>query len=308
MLAGLAIGRPLRADAARPFDLVWSAPPSCPTSAEVEHEIERLIGGARHPHTAVRARGEVTRHGDAYRVVIRIQDGERVSERSFDGATGRAIAKAGSLIIALAIEPNAGALAEAPPPAAPETPAPPPPPIAPASATRAALGGVVMAGPAAEFRSLPSVGLGFEVAGGLRLPHFSTELRTSATLPQPADVPSSVAPAAGGRFFLITAGLRLCARIVRGGPELFACASGFFDWVHARGYGITAPSAANALTFAAALGPRVEFPLADALRGGFTGEATYAFGEASFRLDNVGNVHRTPRWGGAARLYVALSF
>jgi hypothetical protein len=103
-------------------------------------------------------------------------------------------------------------------------------------------------------------------------------------------------------------GLRVCARLGPHPPEIFACAAGLLDRVQGEGYGVTAPGSATALIGSAGLGPRVDVPLGDSLRLGLAAEATYAFSEANFRLDNVGSVHRTPRWGGSVRVHVAWLF
>ena len=78
--------------------------------------------------------------------------------------------------------------------------------------------------------------------------------------------------------------------------------------MQAEGYGVTTPGSASALLGTAAFGPRVDFPLNDVLRLSLSAEVTHTFSEANFRLDNVGNVHRTPRWGGSARAHVAWLF
>ena len=299
------------AETARSFELAWRAPPGCPTGAEVEHEITRLIGDASHNRATVRAFAEVTRQGEDFRVQIRIHDGDHVSERSFDGASCRAVTKVASLIIALAIEPNAGAAAEIAAPLPREKPEPPPiatvsRPGPPAEPPRR---GFLAAGPVVEVRLLPRVGFGFELGGGIRWPALSLELRAGALLPQDAGAAATSATAdAGGRFIQISAGARACARIVARAPEIFACATGLLDVVSAEGYGVTAPTTATALLGSAALGPRADFPLSEAWRLSLSADATYAFSQATFLLDNVGSVHRTPRWGGAARVQVLWLF
>jgi hypothetical protein len=294
------------AEGGRPFELSWQAPPSCPTGREVEREIARLVGDASRPRSPVRALAEVTHRDDDWRVQIRIQDGDRVSERSFDGATCRAVTKVASLIIALAIEPNAGTQPEPTPPTPRDKPEPPPAlPIRAADPAEKSLRGFVAAGPVTELRVLPRVGFGFEIGMGMRFPSLSLELRGGALLPQPTDGPES---GAGGRFSLITAGLRACARIATGVPEIFGCAAGILDRVHAEGYGVTVPTSATAVLGTAALGPRLDFSLTEALRLSLAAEATHTFSDANFRLDNVGDVFRTPRWGGSARAHVAWLF
>ena len=290
----------------RPFELTWQAPPACPTGAEVEREIARLIGDASRHRATVRAVAEVTRRDDDWRVQIRIHDGDHVSERSFDGASCRAVTKVASLIIALAIEPNAGTTPEVAPPAPRDKPEPPPsPPSRPAAPAETPLRGFAAVGPVMELRALPRVGFGLQLGLGVRLPSLSVEVSGSALLPQPTDLPSSEA---GGRFSLLTVGLRLCARATSRSPEIFGCAAGLVDRVHADGYGVTMPGSATALLGTVALGPRIDFALSEALRLGLAADATYTLSEANFRLDNVGNVHRTPRWGGSARAHVVWLF
>jgi hypothetical protein len=303
-LAALLMPRRANAQSARTFELSWQAPPSCPTSQDIEREIVRLIGSTSQNRATVRAFADVTKSDADWRVRIRIQDADRVSERSFDGPNCRAVGKVASLIIALAIEPNAGAAAEpvAPPPRErpePQRPATRPEPAEPA------LRGFVAAGALAEVHLLPRAAFGLEIGTGLRLPALSIELRGGAVIPQPTDVPSRDA---GGRFSHFNVGLRVCARIVPRAPELFGCAAGALDILHADGYGVTAPGSATALLGTAALGPRLDLPLADSLRLSLSVEAAHTFSEANFRLDNVGNVHRTPRWGGSARAHVAWLF
>ena len=296
----------VHAQPGRPFELSWQAPAGCPTGRDVEREITRLLGDASRNRATVRAFAEVTRRDDDWRVQIRIQDAERVSERSFEGATCRAVTKVASLIIALAIEPNAGNTPESAPPVAAEKPEPARSmPDLGVPLTQTSLRGFVAAGTVAELRILPRVGFGAEIALGVRLPSLSIELRGGALLPQPTDVPTT---AAGGRFTLFTAGLRVCAPVAKPGPEIFACAAGFLDRVQAEGYGVTTPGSATALLGTGALGPRIDFALGEPLRLSVAVEATRTFGEASFRLDNVGTVHRTPLWGGSARVHVAWLF
>jgi hypothetical protein len=179
-------------------------------------------------------------------------------------------------------------------------------PAPPAEAPRR---GFVAAGPVVELRLLPRVGFGFELGGGIRWPALSLELRAGALLPQDAAAPSSdAATDAGGRFSQISAGARACAKIAGRAPEIFACATGYLDVVKADGYGVTAPTTATAWLASAGLGPRADFPLGEAWRLSLSADATYAFSQATFLLDNVGSVHRTPRWGGAARVQVLWLF
>jgi hypothetical protein len=302
LAAGTFLERRANADTARVFELDWQAPAECPTGIEVEREITRLIGAGKRNRSTVRAFGRVSGKDGDWRVQIRLHDGDNASERAFEGNTCRAVTKVASLIIALAIEPNAGSAQETLP-APKEKPEPPPPP--PPAGREPGLRATVAAGPFAAFAVLPEVAWGFEVGAGLRWPALAIDVRGGAALPQSADVSSFPA---GGNFSLLTAGLRVCGRALAGSPELFVCATGLIDRVQGEGYGVTAPAAATAILGAAGIGPRLDLALGENWRLLLAGEATYAFGEASFRLDNVGSVHKTPRWGGSARLSLGFLF
>jgi hypothetical protein len=78
--------------------------------------------------------------------------------------------------------------------------------------------------------------------------------------------------------------------------------------VQAEGFGVTSPGSATAYLASAALGPRIDVPIASALRVSILAEATHTFSRSSFRLDNIGNVHETPPWGGAARVHLLWLF
>lgn len=304
LAGGIVSAKGARADTTRVFELDWQAPSGCPTSGEVEREITRLIGAGKRNRSTVRAFAQVTGRDADWRVHIRLRDEGNASERSFDGSTCRAVTKVASLIIALAIEPNAGSAPETLPPPK-DKPEPLPPPLPPPERREPKVRGLVTAGPFAEFSLLPQTAWGFEIGAGLRFPAISIDVRGGATLAQSAEIPTLPA---GGKFSLLTVGLRICGRVAPGSTELFVCASGLVDRVQGEGYGVTAPSSASAILGAAGMGPRLDIALAEMWRVMLGGEATYTFGETSFRLDNVGNVHRTPRFGGSARLSLGFSF
>ena len=71
-----------RAQSARSFDLVWDAPPECPSSQEVERDIARLIGESSHERT-VRASAVVSTTDDGWRVRVRMEH-ERRDQRTLD--------------------------------------------------------------------------------------------------------------------------------------------------------------------------------------------------------------------------------
>ena len=304
LVAILFSGNVGQAEPASSFELSWQAPATCPSRDEVAREIGRLIGDAARARATVRAFAEVTRHDEeGWRVHIRLQEGTHQSERSFDGPSCQAVTRVAALIIALTIDPTAGSAPEPAPPRPVEKPPSSPPNAPPAG--EAPLKWFLGAGPLFEQRLLPRLGFGVEVSLGMRLPAFSAELRGAASLSQPTDATSA---GAGGRFFLAAMGARVCARIVPGMAEIFGCAAGSLDRLQADGYGVTLPGSATATFGTLALGPRVDFRLGVAPSISLGAEATHTFSEADFVLDNIGSVHRTPRWGVSARLQFAWLF
>jgi hypothetical protein len=292
-----------RADEGRWLDLSWQAPPECPPGAEIEREITRLVGSSPKVKGPLRAVVEVTGAGTApWRARVRTDYAGELGDRTIEGATCRAVAKAVALVISLTIDSNAGKIDTLPPPRREIEQPPPPPPVFPETPPPMPLRGFVAFGPRSELGILTNPGFGLELALGARIPAVSLELAGVAYLPENMTVAGT---AVGGRFTLFSIAGRVCPRIVRGAVELFVCAGGSFDRLSAQGFGVSSPGSASTSLGTVSLGPGMEFRLTHALRLLAGVEADYTPGRARFVLDNIGQVHTASQLGGSARLELA---
>jgi hypothetical protein len=221
--------------------LEWQAPASCPDGNAVLAKVRALVSAASAER--VTARGVVTEPlaGGQWQLTLETVQGARTWQRSLHAASCDELADAGALIIALVLDPNlevqAGADSAAPagttpgpappdaqpaarpvPPArsATQRPAPPLPPLAairkqplpePAD-TSATLGGHAALSAIADGGSLPGVTLGGELAGGVGID--PVELELSAMILPPVREVVAEDPERGGRFTLVSGGLRGC--------------------------------------------------------------------------------------------------
>jgi hypothetical protein len=246
--------------------LTWQAPAGCPSSAAVESQFARLLGGP--------TRLPSGKHIDASALVRSSSPEKWTLELAtvLDGAVGRrtlagdscaSVTSAAALILALMIDPAAAERALlAPAPAPPPTPrtlgpedlvfAPPPPPEPRVvRATVRAFGGGV-------FGLLPEPTLAGGVAAGARARRVGGELSFAAT----SERRVNAAGGAGGDFHLLVAGARACAAL--GGRVVVwrACAGGELERLTATG--ITSPAISKSIWMGAGTaGLLLEAPLGE---------------------------------------------
>ncbi|MFO0713878.1 MAG: hypothetical protein U0353_28745 [Sandaracinus sp.] len=122
VVACLALALPAQAqDSPADVPLVaWEAPPTCPSRAVFEAEVERILG--RRPSGGPYADITVVAHGARHTAVLVL--GAR--RRRIEGASCEAIVRASALIVALEIDPDALSIGDEPEP----PPPPPEPPLA----------------------------------------------------------------------------------------------------------------------------------------------------------------------------------
>ena len=163
----------VRADAVAPLELTWSAPADCPSRAEVESSIARLLAGSRSAETlGADVRVTVDRRG-LYHARLRTHLHDADGERSLTAGTCPLVASATALVLALTIDPTLAVDPQepepSPPPPAPPPPSTPPPPeprdvsAAPAPAAPRAGSTLTFAPGAAaliDVGSLPSAAIG----------------------------------------------------------------------------------------------------------------------------------------------------
>jgi hypothetical protein len=124
LCAGALCAHAARADDA--LKLSWSAPAGCPPRDAVIGEVRRLLGGAIDNPKGVSARAEIRARGASdYQLYIALRSDQGERTRDMQAPTCAELADAAALIIALSIDPSAGAATpEAPPAQAPSAQAP----------------------------------------------------------------------------------------------------------------------------------------------------------------------------------------
>jgi hypothetical protein len=109
------------------FELVWSAPETCPSQARVEQRVERILNRPVNVREddALIVRADVSQpQGEhPWRVVIETDNGQRRASRLLEAASCDELANATALLIAILIEPNVEHAEQV---AAPPPPEPPP--------------------------------------------------------------------------------------------------------------------------------------------------------------------------------------
>jgi hypothetical protein len=248
--------------------LEWSAPPECPSSAEVLAEMERLLGGPQPLHSGEgwTARAVVTHEG-AWSVSIQTSSPSGAHRRALHAQTCRGLADATALILALAINPERVAVAA--PASAEESSSPAAPPtLATATVATPSAGPTTSDLPARKSRHtvqyfvgvpvsvsagiLPSVdyGVGFALSG--RVDSILLEVSVHDWLrPVVATIPGSNA---GGTFGLVSGTLYICNAFSLGAFEIGPCAQVDVGRIEATGFGVTNSGAGSELWLAAGAG------------------------------------------------------
>jgi hypothetical protein len=237
----------------------WSAPPECPSSAEVLAETRRLLGGPpplrSNEHWTARA---VASHAGIWSVSIETSSASGPHSRTLHAQTCRGLADATALILALAINPEALAVA-APAPMANSSSSTATPPAtvpipssAPSRPTkypiRLSVGGCV----SVSAGVLPAIDYGVGVAIAARVDSILLELAVYDWLrPVTATIQGSTA---GGTFGLVSGTLYACDAFRAGAFEFGPCAQLDVGRIEATGFGVTRITTATALWLAAGAG------------------------------------------------------
>lgn len=234
-VALVAVVRPSLAEPTTPvLDLTWSAPAACPDQASVVAGVDRLVTKA--PAQPLRVQANV-READSEWVLDLELHGSASGSRTIRASSCVAVARAASLIIALALDPQAAAraseaLADPPPapppknvepaPSAPTSPAPPTP-ASPDGARARELVPFVHAGGALERAILPGAAPAFVFGGGIVWRALRVEL--AAELAPHARASLGRADAIGADFALLGATLRGCAGPTFTSVAIHGCAA-----------------------------------------------------------------------------------
>jgi hypothetical protein len=304
----------------QPLELEWTAPEGCPTRADVLARVLSLLAskeakGGRADTRAI-VRGVVTRSGGEtlLRLETRVtrapqsagaaSSGTLPGTRHLAGATCDEVTAAGTLVIALAIDPDAtgGNAAGAPATEAtstPESSPPEPPPAASAATLPVAVEptpsgerGVVpseeprgtrayaVAGALLDVGTLPGPALGFRAGAGLSLARVRVELGVGYLLPRFAQADDS----SGGAHVSLFAGhVRGCYGLVPGRISVEGCLGTEVGALIAGGDGFDRTMTVASPWLAVEASTGIAFAIAEGLSLGASAGALVPFGRSTIR-------------------------
>lgn len=238
-------------------EVVWRAPPGCPTEAAVRDRVATLLAGAEVTAGAAVELTAETRADGRWRLHAVLHGPSGVGERTLDADTCDALAETAALLTAIAAQPSlAGTVPPPPPPSTDSSAAEDRPPrpsgeqaspvVVPPTETAPSRPAPPTARPRAR-RGLLALGGGVAVgvlttpmavlraAGGVRGRRWSVALTQTFWLPR--DMPSAEVSGVGGRMWLWAAGLRGCGSPVNGRVEVDLCGAVEVGAVTGRGIG-----------------------------------------------------------------------
>jgi hypothetical protein len=215
-------------------ELVWNAPPGCPSQGEVLEEVGRVLG-ERVAGEGVRATANVSGDEEGWHADLSIDARGATSARKLEAATCPAIASAAAVIIAVAVERG---LSPEPPPSL--TPAPP---VTPPRQARYESRLLVGAGVVFEQGTLPNLAGGAEASLGWLLSVDGARIRVLATGAYFPHASSNPAPGEGADFDLVDVAGRACAAIAAGAFDVGPCVGARFDSMSA--FNVRAPQATS---------------------------------------------------------------
>lgn len=320
LLSGPAEAAPVERSARPAVEFRWDAPAGCPPEAEVVAELERLLGGSLAERSGPRltAIARVRQEpGGLYDLRLWTVGDDGTLQRSITHAQCDALARAGALIAAMAIDPSvldrmsgetdtaevaAGAktVDDPEPPPEPEEPqrgpaasepAPRPPPAPPASpVSLKRIRGALRVGAGIGHGDLPGVGALVRLTGVLVWPRARLELE------------AGYAPVRRARFDDRPeqgADLQLAVGAVRAGPVLragrfeFPLAAGLeFGAMYGRGAGYPITGEGRQLFVALHLAPAVFFVPHPRVAVGAIVEGAVHVVRPRFAVANFGEIYR----------------
>lgn len=197
------------------LDLTWTAPPGCPDRAWMMSAVLHLVTGS--PPQALLVTGAVHEEDGQWVVDLELS-GAASGTRTLRASSCKSVSRGAALIVALALDPQAAALAseelarsEAPAPPPPSPAPPPPPPEAPPAPARVESPGIrpiVFAGPTATRALLPGVAPGMAVGGGIVWRSVRVDL--AGELVPRSHTSLARVPAVGADLSLAALALRAC--------------------------------------------------------------------------------------------------
>lgn len=119
---------PAEADPAETMELIWVAPPECPSAEDVRTDVRALVAGAQNPQpTKISATVSGAEPG-RWTLELDVENALLSGHRALEAETCADLAHATAMVAAIAIDPFSGAPPQdAPPPESSPPPEPPPP-------------------------------------------------------------------------------------------------------------------------------------------------------------------------------------
>lgn len=237
------------ADAPR-FELAWTAPAGCPTSAQARGRVERFLGRpiGRPGDPDVDVHVAIVDRDGLFVAAITTGDG---GERQLEGERCDVVADAAAYVVAALIDPTVEPPQAEDPPAEPAPtppvakPQPRPPTKPPPAAKESELRGALRLGAAVGVGALPSVAPGVSGAAALLWRRLRIEIGATHWFARPARVAGR--PGVGGDIQLTTGSVRICGLAVRRPIELPICGGFELGGMQGRGVGIDRPARARLL-------------------------------------------------------------
>lgn len=313
-----ALALPLAARAApaeRPaVEFRWDAPASCPPEAEVVAELERLLGGPLAQRTGPRmtAIARVRQEqGGLFDLRLWTVSDAGTLQRSLSHAQCDALAKAGALIAAMAIDPSvldrmaegteaAEVAAEAKTVAEPEPPpepgpaeVEPPPEKRPEERPdrpRRAVRGALRVGAGVSFGDLPGAGALLRLTPALLWPRARLELEVSYGPVRRARFDD--APDRGADLQLASAALRGCAVLRARKLEFPLCAGVEIGAMYGRGVGYSLTREGRLLLASLTAAPAIFYVPHPRVAVGTIVEGAVHVARPRFVVDGAGEVYR----------------
>jgi hypothetical protein len=271
--------------------LEWSAPSGCPSREEVEERILQLVGDA-HSDGRLHARAHLANDGaaGAFRGDVELATASEVSSRHLEGDSCAAVSDAIALIVALAIEPRAGAPE---PPAPSPQPSPPadvrPPDVRPPDRKAARRWVFLAASGRLDVGALPAPAVGAEIAVGFRPRHV--ELEIGGAMLASARATLAVRPDKGADIRLTELGGRGCYEVLDAPLDFGPCVGLHARWLSAEGFGADVPRDAMAVFGVASLGAMAKARLSSWIGLRLLAEAAFPLARPAFEIDNGGTVY-----------------
>lgn len=288
------------ARAEQPLEIEWSAPPSCPSRAEITERIERAVQGAG----AVVVRATLTKGRTGYHALLSVRGARGEGTRELDAPTCATVSDMAVMVVAMSATPEAEAPLPAPAPTTAEKPeAPrephverpvetkPEPRVEPeraSSRSDAHLSIAPRAGLDFGLLPAPAPALGGVIAWS-PAPWISAEIGGSVFTAQPATFDGS---AAGARFSAWSVDARACANALRGAVELGPCLGAEIAHVDASGFGGAVVKDGGATWWSPAAAGFVRWRMTEALAIGLTAEALVPVSRRRFIFTDLGELHR----------------